>query len=539
MDPEVSAAVVETKPGNLALCQTPESGEGMECLGWFDEDRPIDDIMKPETNLNWRFENGYLRAVGHNNATNVCLGPLDYEGKPVTTLDARNNDCKAYKLDLLKCPDTIWDTQNVFSRDTKVLSSQTTNSTGSEVEETTSTGDRHMQFIINGDGHVQSLAPVIDLKTGKDISQRYPFCLTVMSWKGTWEKKKKATTDDYTQAYLVPCRNDNIYQGKLQQQFFKVAPGSSYESHLFNLDSENEKVLRLAYQIGRDDPSVSREFESFAIKVTGEIDGSSKNKTVFHSDAIAVTGGFLDYQLSYVNFGVAGSMEAHLVGFSQDGLESSLLASTSYEVPESAIASFPNAWTWCIVAFGSIMALYCCIVNANRIVCPRRRKNEQKLHRDSDFTTDTGATMAHIAEMENARFPGHPFPTNDSANWGHPTTQTYSIPSSSLRSNRTIDVDSLYRIPEVSGEQRLDPDNTQRMHNYSGESEDDRNETLPTEVSSTEDMNAHMDSDDSDIEASEELLFDQHISENDIEASFSEELRANNVRESDNDGHEE
>jgi len=236
---------------------------------------------------------------------------------------------------------------------------------------------------------------------GKDIINDKPFCLTAMKWNG----------DEHTKAYLIPCRdsgtehqdtvdtNSDNFQERvhLQQQLFDIDNRSSYESFLFEFDSEDYRFLQLAYQIGYNGNSAAHTeaakdydgFDTYAIRVmTGG--GSSPNrepKFVFErsvSPGPDSKSGIVLYPFSY--FGIAGQMEAHLIGTSRNGLDSSWLASTSFVVSESDINPLTNGVTWALVTFSAFMACYYILMKAKRCSCDVWRR---KRKRESEITADT------------------------------------------------------------------------------------------------------------------------------------------------------
>lgn len=400
-----TAAVIlpRMEPGNLALCQTTRSIESTECLGWHIGDK-VDDVMKPlseitdgEGNvLNWRFEDGFLRAVGSDgHATDRCLGPA----AGVTTLNG--NTSEPYELVVQDCPDRgVHNGENIFEHGAVIKTPKT-----SPTETTPEEVARHMKFLVVGDGRVQSLARVSGSKTpGKDIINDKPFCLTAMKWDG----------DEHTKAYLIPCRefgiesedvdttSDNLEERvRLQQQLFDIDNRSSYDSFLFELHSEDQRYLQLAYQIGYNGNSAANReaknydrFDSFLIRVMSGGDSSPDQDPNFVFERTVSPGpdsnsGIVVYPFS--NFGTAGRMEAHLLGTSRNGLETSWLASTSFVVSDSDVKPLTNSVTWALVTFSAFMAFYVIVVKANRIFCNDKRKKK----RESELTAATANMIAN------------------------------------------------------------------------------------------------------------------------------------------------
>jgi hypothetical protein len=389
----VRAAEERQMPGNLALCQTSEDGSATSCLGWIDIERPLDDIMKPRLDagsdsdgvLNWRYENGLLRSVDPDGqATGHCLGPAN----GLTSLDGAT--CKPTELVRRNCPDIA--RENIFSHNTfntdPVKARTTVN--------TAVTNARHMQFLVLGDGRVQSLAPVVG-KEETDIIAEKPFCVTVAKMEDDIKRK----------AYLMPCFGEELYN-KVQnkdalritpdQQVFDKDSESSFEPFLFHWKSEDESMLQLAYQIGYNGSYSPSEdinwdrFDSFAIRVTKDADPLLDEHPALVLETPVSWGshqhsGILSYALSDLDD--YGGMEAHLIGLSRAGIESRWLASTSFVVPESALEKsfdFPNSWTWALVTFWGIMIVYVIVVKAKDLRCTDRGKRKK---RESDLTADT------------------------------------------------------------------------------------------------------------------------------------------------------
>jgi len=378
--------------GNLALCQNGYDSDGPECLGSLDTERPLDDSTMPrvdggigdeasETALNWRFEDGLLRSIGPDGyATDLCLGPSN----SITTLDG--STCKPYELVLQDCPGVeTSNKENIFERD----------DTSNNIAPTTpTTSERHMQFLVVGDGRVQSLAPV--LSEGKDVIADKPFCVTIM----------KLQDDNHSNAYLMPCHDPNNSQGTKEclqnllvfswKQDFDTDAESSFEPFLSNLKSEDESMLQLAYQIGNHETTSSDknddQFDSFVIRVTSDVDSSLNQDPAVVFETTVSTGsdsrsGIFSYPLS--SFRVAGGMEGHLIRTSRDGLESSWLASTSFVVLETSINPLTNGWTWALVVFSSFMACYVILIKSKSFFCRNTTKRKRKKKRESDLTAAT------------------------------------------------------------------------------------------------------------------------------------------------------
>ena len=368
-------------PGNLALCQTTDEITGPECLNV----EGLGEVSLQERgteDLNWRFEDGLLRAVNTNGyATDQCLGP----NQDVTNLDSQSDT--PYELVLQDCPARLQsDTANIFSHNDGV-----TPRIEDEVIE--SIGEAfHMRYLIVGDGHIQSLAPVKDGEA---------FCVTAMKWGDVV----------YTNAVLAPCVDGDAasdLEGSIQpeQQLFDMNAGSSFDPFLFSREGEDKSTVEFAYQIGKVGPfatGIPERYDSYVIKVVTE-DITLLSETTVAKGASATSG-----LVSLSDFDASGTMEAHLIGVAKGGLVSSWLASTSFEVgnknlEEASGHRYTNSWTWALVTFLGFMTVYVCLVKCNSIFCPSkptlRRKEFKKVRkemklekkaikRDSEHTTRT------------------------------------------------------------------------------------------------------------------------------------------------------
>ena len=443
--------------GNLALCQNGYDNDGPECLGSLDAEGPLDNVMTQrvdggvedeanETALNWRFEDGLLRSIGPDGyATDLCLGPSN----SVTTLDG--SICKPYELVLQDCPGVqTSNTENIFERD------ETSNNIAPPPPPTTTTtpSERHMQFLVVGDGRVQSLAPV--LSEGKDVIADKPFCVTIM----------KLEDDKNSSAYLMPCHDPTNSQKTKEclqsllvfswKQSFDIDAESSFEPFLSNLKSEDESVLELAYQIGNHGPISSDKndepFDSFVIRVTTDGDASlDQDPAVVFERTVSTgpdsMGGIFSYPLS--SFRVAGGMEAHLIGTFRNGLETSWLASTSFEVPETVTHTLSNGWIWALVVFSSFMAFYVILIKSKSFFCRNTTKRKRKKKRESDLTAAT-LNSINVGDLDwgraSVRIPSGIDGDNDSAGTAvQIPTRINGVP----RRNRIDEEDpTLYQINE-------------------------------------------------------------------------------------------
>mmetsp|Transcript_2790 Transcript_2790/g.7669 ORF Transcript_2790/g.7669 Transcript_2790/m.7669 type:complete len:392 (-) Transcript_2790:3359-4534(-) len=267
-----------------------------------------------------------------------------------------------------------------------------------------------MQFLVQADGCVQSLAPVFDdpKDPGDDLVAEKPFCITIMKWG----------EDAEPQAYLVPCHregeteiesNSSSAEAELleriqpRQQVFDTERGSAFDSFLLDLNSKDTDYLQLAYQIGFSSvssPSLSdknnyEDFESIVIRVVTTADaaeGGGDEPSELVTERIVTSvwannerqSGIVSYKLSSLSG--TGRMEAHLMGRSMGGLETTWLASTSFEVPKP-FDPFPNGWTWSLLVFTSIMACYVVYLKVSYCFCPSSRR--RKRSRNSELTAVT------------------------------------------------------------------------------------------------------------------------------------------------------
>mmetsp|Transcript_11507 Transcript_11507/g.29125 ORF Transcript_11507/g.29125 Transcript_11507/m.29125 type:complete len:509 (-) Transcript_11507:161-1687(-) len=384
------------KPGNLALCQTTDEIAGPECLN-FQGLGEVGFQIRSTEDLNWRFEDGLLRAVNTNgHATDQCLGP----NQEVTNPDPQSDT--PYELILQDCPARLQsDTANIFSHNDGV-----TPRMEDEVIESIEEAF-HMRYLIVGDGRIQSLAPVKDGKA---------FCVTAMKWGDVV----------YTNAVLAPCVDAASDLGgsiQREQQFFDMNAGSSFDPFLFSRKGEEKSTVEFAYQIGKVGPlatGIPERYDSYVIKVVTEEDLTLLSETTVAEGVNATSGLVL---LS--DFGASGKMEAHLIGVSKGGLVSSWLASTSFEVGDKNLEEasghrYTNSWTWALVTFLGFMTFYVCLVKCNSIFCPSkpalRRKEIKKVRkeiklekeaikRDSEHTTrtaDISVTQATDRAREEA-----------------------------------------------------------------------------------------------------------------------------------------
>lgn len=302
------------------------------CLGWKDINRPLDDIMKPtettinnndgkvefERVMNWRYEDGLLRSVVDGDA-GLCLGPsltsknqLSNEFWAATTL--REQTCKPYELVLQDCPNG---TDLAFPQPDNLLADT-----------------RHMRFLITEEGRVQSLAPVLDRTTGKDImGTTKPYCLTIMKWYN----------DRINKSYLIPCLDDNKVQDAEtkhimkyvrgpQQQIFDVHGSSGSFVMPLQSDWGYQNVVQLAYQ---NDFSTSLLENNHTIDHYIEItnDQWSMDDTFVGTFEAQARSGIISFSPS--EFKVDGTMHATMLG-RIEGSEDHYVTSTSFVVVSEA-----------------------------------------------------------------------------------------------------------------------------------------------------------------------------------------------------------
>lgn len=394
-----------------------------------------------EPALNWRYEKGLLRSVGLDGiASNMCLGPRN------RVMDGSTD--KPYELILQECPHVPGANMNIFWHPSTITTSSSSSPIDaatapvSSTPKPTKTNARHMQFLMAGDGRVRSLAPVVEDPTNQpssvDMVVDKPFCVTVMKWEG----------DEKEKAYLAPCyresnsnsnnQNQNQYQYQVfdnretqdlmsqiqpDQQVFDLERGSSYDSFLMDLHSEDENLVQLAYQIGftgSASPSLLNnrknydDFESIVIRFTSENNiassSSSPPSPSLVSEKVVSSvwsnsesqSGIVSYELSSLS--PAGTMEAHLMGQSRNGLEITWLASTSFEVSDPIVDNtFPNSWTWSVLVFSGMMFCYLGVLKATNFFCPAhnsRRRRRRKEPRNSELTAATVNTINHETEID-------------------------------------------------------------------------------------------------------------------------------------------
>ena len=470
--------------GNLGLCQN------TECMGKSSSGAGVMKApIEGETSLQWRFEDGLLRALDLDGyATDRCLGPS------ATSLE--RNHVTPYGLVLQACPDTTH--ENIFAHhdENNLVTSRTIEN---DDKKAYAGIGRHMRFVVVGDGNIQSLAPV----RGEADSA---FCVTAMTWGSIGD----------TNAFLAPCLSDR------REQVFDIDAGSSFEPFLLNLQSADERIVEFAYQLGYDGASSNAGgFDSYVINVTCDCDKAFLSEVTLPGGS-SPTSGTLSLSLSDFDMNgsdVVGRLEAHLMGISRDELKSrSSLASTSFTVSESAyesITPFPledgdDALVTRIVDDGvvnakgfpkSVKVLFCflgfmlfymILVMATSIFCPsratimrrRRKKKAKNEKRDSDLTA---ATMEEAVNRMNS----------EGLDWGR--TSVDSAHSSILRTS----VDSahssiLYRITEELDPQDIEYDTS----SYGEPTFSDAGNTYTDTTAETEDfLDISMESNENDIEA--------------------------------------
>ncbi len=319
MSSSSSSSPQQQLPANLALCtssQRTSESQVPNCLEW--ETATSSAVVLPTTTesitnnqqqLQWRFEEGLLRSVGDDGfASSLCLGPK--------TSTLFTNAITPYELVLQTCPgmeggsDLANPKENIFShhasaavnsvqagfeeQQQQALSIQQQESELAEQDEDRFL-DRHMRFLIGGDGRIRSLATVLDSNSSSsssnDLVAEQPFCITAAS---------------YSKAYLVPCMDHHedetrVYSNakeateqpsprsvpqifKGDQQIFEQTSNSFYDSFLLDWKNvpatqdttTNSSTIQLAYQIGFQGPDASitsavgpslEDYDSFAMRV--------------------------------------------------------------------------------------------------------------------------------------------------------------------------------------------------------------------------------------------------------------------------------
>jgi len=343
-------------------------------------------------------------------ATNYCLGPSNR----IKALDGRTD--QPYELVLQDCPHVPKRSENIFVHPQEQPSRSTTSTSidavhkpaGTKPEQPIETNARHMQFLVQGDGRVQSLAPVFDdiKDPGEDMVAEKPFCITTMRWGD----------DEVDKPYLVPCHRENVKpqeafdsletinlmnKVKPQQQVFDTERGSSFDSFLLDLNSKDTSFVQFAYQIGFSSYSSSslsdknnyEDFETIVVRVMTEDPGDGGESELVSDNIISSVwannerqSGIVSYKLS--SFSKSGKMEAHLMGQSRGGLETTWLASSTFEVPKKQDI-FPNSWTWSALVFIGIMFCYLVFVKTTSHFCPTRSERKRMRTRNSELTTST------------------------------------------------------------------------------------------------------------------------------------------------------
>jgi hypothetical protein len=235
----------QSQSGNLALCISKSSSNNIDeekCLDSLDGllqplSRFINDDDGEETVarvLNWRYENGLLRAVmdGNGREEQLCLGP---------TAKALSTKCsKPHEMVLQECP-----------LDESNMSFAEHDERASVLAKT-----REMRFLITEEGRVQSLAAVFDPEIGLEETSTNPYCLTIM----------KGEEDVSETAYLVPCQETGnrdvnhaleadeehaLSSDVSKHQVFDIY-GTYSGSFLmpFRPSWANKETVELAYQVG-------------------------------------------------------------------------------------------------------------------------------------------------------------------------------------------------------------------------------------------------------------------------------------------------
>lgn len=289
----------------------------------------VPDLEPP---LNWRYEDGLMKAVGDDGyASDLCLGP----SRNVTFLKPKS--CIPYELVLQDCP--------LPMEQVTVDSSTSTSNDGAW--QVPSDPARHMKFRIDSDGRIKSLAPVLSL--GKDLVVGSPYCLTTMQWKN----------DRNVKTYLIPCiekedtSNTNVadvlqnstsanYYKKYSHSFMKpenrenqefyIPQGSTFDSFLLPwTDGSCSGDLKVAFQIGNDPGITSLQSHKLSLKQDGQVKSGKGGCNTIYLDAFDRSG---ILSLSQSDFGnVNGRVEMELISYNSVVSER-LLASTLVGVPK-------------------------------------------------------------------------------------------------------------------------------------------------------------------------------------------------------------
>ena len=477
-------------PANLALCsQGTSESQVPSCLEWETETssaifQPTSSTATNQQQLQWRFEEGLLRFVGDDGfATSLCLGPK--------TSTLFSNAFTPYELVLQTCPgmegtDLANPKENIFSHHASGASAAVNSAqVGFEEQKQQALSiqqeseqpldedqllDRHMRFLIGGDGRIRSLATVLESNnSSSDLVAERPFCVTAASSK----------------AYLVPCMLDkdetHVYSNAKEtttlpsprsvpqmfvgdQQILEPTANSFYDSFL--LDWKNtptsqhdaSSTVQLAYQIGFQGPDAPitasvgpspDDYDSFSMRVKAvdrdEHDETSKG--VFETTlGSGETSGVRTYPTS--TFGCkdkngnrqeATTLGAYLVGKSSDeNIPPGLLASTSFLVysssddngtqdstptlaPSTATSKFFIRLPWAHIFLWGFIIFFAILIKVHKICRPRsssttKDPKSKNVLRASHLTVDTSAASQgsqHLTPSPTTPSPfssSHPLP---------------------------------------------------------------------------------------------------------------------------------
>ncbi len=430
-------------PANLALCRRPSESQVPSCLEWETETSSETNsaVVKPSTEqqLKWRFEEGILRSIGDDGfASSLCLGPK--------THTLFSDALAPYELILQTCPGAINQEQpkeNIFSHHTSASSTIDSVQVGFEEQQQQALSiqqeseqdkdrllDRHMRFLIGGDGRIRSLARVLDSNTSNtssDLVAEKPFCLTVASSK----------------IYLVPCMDHpdetRVYSSaaentelpsprsapqifKGDQQFLEPTANSSFDSFVLdwqNSQSTPDETVHLAYQIGFHGPAATNtpsmdtnQFDSFAMRVK-PMDSEQQSDVLETTLEPGQTSGVRTYPASSFGFNddhdngqEVANMGAYLVGKpSNPSISAGVLASTSFRVhrihdslvatptvvplPETS-SKFSLRLPWAHFFFWGFMICFAILIKLHRI-CRPSSSSKKDSKRASHSTVDTSA----------------------------------------------------------------------------------------------------------------------------------------------------
>lgn len=153
----------------------------------------------------WKYEDDLIKSVWNSER---CLGP---------TTDQLTARPYAFRLLLQDCPPPLSNSRSTPSF-------------------------RHMRFIINRNGQIQSLAPVIDSDSygegGQDIRSSSPYCLTLTG-----------ATPEQSFVFLAKCVSCEVSATGLRQQFYVFGSSKPFLLPMQSLWGYQDQV-ELTYHVG-------------------------------------------------------------------------------------------------------------------------------------------------------------------------------------------------------------------------------------------------------------------------------------------------